>query len=498
MLNKNKFKGIIAGTSAAVMLFSNVAFAKISEEKVTTVYNNIKIVVDGQKIIPRDVNGNVVDPFIIDGTTYLPVRALANALGKNVDWDASSNTVIIAGDVLSSSNNTDSVTKDSSDPVYVEATAFYNDIKINVNGTLVTPKDVNGNIVEPFIIDGTTYLPVRALANALGENVDWDGSTNTVIIGEKVEAPKYFKADSAILKSFADKTLATVDDTQIKGAYYNIYITANCNDPSFKMICDNYAVDKTLQTMTIDSIPVAKVLTDYITESFQSGFAIYNYAEKNGFTQREDIKEAINSVLNDYRKQFETEAEYAEFLNDNGITAADYENFIRIITVHSLFVDDLYERYANVPYSAEEYKQICQEKFVTAKHILVQDEKTAKAVIAKLDDGANFDELAMEYNLDPGYTTEGYTFTYDQMVPEFEKAAFNLQENAYTKTPVKSAYGYHVILRLPITDSWIEANHRTISTALAGYETNKVINSITSSSKFALTSDYQSYVTTIK
>lgn len=74
----------------------------------------------------------------------------------------------------------------------------YNDIKISLNGSLVTPKDADGNIIEPFTIDGTTYLPVRAVGNALGLTVGWDQSTKTVIltndgtsqIGASAPAPK--------------------------------------------------------------------------------------------------------------------------------------------------------------------------------------------------------------------------------------------------------------------------------------------------------------------
>lgn len=60
------------------------------------------------------------------------------------------------------------------------ATLVYNDIKISLNGNSVTLKDANGNPMEPFSIDGTTYLPVRAVGNALGVGVNWNGSTNTV------------------------------------------------------------------------------------------------------------------------------------------------------------------------------------------------------------------------------------------------------------------------------------------------------------------------------
>ena len=39
-------------------------------------------------------------------------------------------------------------------------TAYYRDIKLNINGQTVVPKDVSGNVVDPFIVDGITYLPV--------------------------------------------------------------------------------------------------------------------------------------------------------------------------------------------------------------------------------------------------------------------------------------------------------------------------------------------------
>lgn len=65
-----------------------------------------------------------------------------------------------------------------------DATLTFRDIKIAVNGQTITPVDENGEIVEPFIIDGTTYLPVRAVADALGMEVDWDDETSTVTLGK--------------------------------------------------------------------------------------------------------------------------------------------------------------------------------------------------------------------------------------------------------------------------------------------------------------------------
>ncbi len=68
--------------------------------------------------------------------------------------------------------------------------AVYSDIKLVINGEETTALDANGNPVDPFIVDGTTYLPVRGVAEALGEDVSWDGETKTVSIGSEI-TPKY-------------------------------------------------------------------------------------------------------------------------------------------------------------------------------------------------------------------------------------------------------------------------------------------------------------------
>lgn len=68
--------------------------------------------------------------------------------------------------------------------VYRTITVQYSGIKLVVDGVEVTPKDANGTTVEPFIYNGTTYLPVRAVGNAIGKQVTWDGGSQTVYLGE--------------------------------------------------------------------------------------------------------------------------------------------------------------------------------------------------------------------------------------------------------------------------------------------------------------------------
>ncbi|CAH1190505.1 MULTISPECIES: stalk domain-containing protein [Paenibacillus] len=96
-MKNNTFKGIIIGASATLLLTSGIAYAADYpfSKKLTAVYNNIKVIVDGVAITPKDANGNTIEPFIVDGTTYLPIRGISSALGKDVSWDRTTATVSI-------------------------------------------------------------------------------------------------------------------------------------------------------------------------------------------------------------------------------------------------------------------------------------------------------------------------------------------------------------------------------------------------------------------
>ena len=85
---------------------------------------------------------------------------------------------------------------------------------------------------------------------------------------------------------------------------------------------------------------------------------------------------------------------------------------------------------------------------VEARHILVKTQAQAEQIITELNHGANFAKLAEKDSIDPGAANGGELgwFTQDQMVPAFANAAFALKVGQYTKTPVQSQFGWHVIL----------------------------------------------------
>lgn len=95
-----KCRSFLLGFLTAVLLLCLALPALASGGTVTwdSVFVGAKIVIDGETLEPKDVNGKTVDAVIYKGTTYLPVRAVATALGLSVDWEQSTRTVYLSTD----------------------------------------------------------------------------------------------------------------------------------------------------------------------------------------------------------------------------------------------------------------------------------------------------------------------------------------------------------------------------------------------------------------
>jgi len=83
---------------------------------------------------------------------------------------------------------------------------------------------------------------------------------------------------------------------------------------------------------------------------------------------------------------------------------------------------------------------------VKASHILVDNEEKAKEILADLNNGMSFEEAATSFSSCPSKEAGGDLgeFTRGQMVPEFDEAAFGMEEGAISE-PVKTQFGYHII-----------------------------------------------------
>lgn len=169
------------------------------------------------------------------------------------------------------------------------------------------------------------------------------------------------------------------------------------------------------------------------------------------------------------QNQLETlKAQYADKWEDT-LESAGYDSekdLLKEITL-SYQRNKAVEDYVEEIITDEEIKNYYNENTVgdiSAKHILISvktddseegltdEEAKAKAedLIKKLDEGADFATLAKENSDDTGSAQNGGDLGYfnkGEMVEEFEKAAYDLKVNKYTKEPVKTTYGYHIILK---------------------------------------------------
>jgi len=143
-------------------------------------------------------------------------------------------------------------------------------------------------------------------------------------------------------------------------------------------------------------------------------------AEKAGVAQTADYKTQMEMA----RQSLMIRALFADYLKKNPVTEesakAEYEKF-------------------KAAGSGTEYK---------ARHILVETEDQAKALIAKLKLGAKFEDLAKTESKDPGSAANGGDLDWangNSYVPEFTAALAKLKKGEMTDTPVKSQFGYHII-----------------------------------------------------
>lgn len=99
-------------------------------------------------------------------------------------------------------------------------------------------------------------------------------------------------------------------------------------------------------------------------------------------------------------------------------------------------------------YYNENSEQFTKGETVNASHILVESEEQAYEILASINGGATtFEDAAREYSSCPSKENGGSLgdFERGQMVPEFDKAVFEMQVGEITKTPVKTQFGYHLI-----------------------------------------------------
>lgn len=307
--------------------------------------------------------------------------------------------------------------------------AELNTVNITVDGVKVEGENI--------LYNDRTYVPLRQIAEMLGKDVAWDEATNTADIADSHK------------KAFDGETVGKVGDTEIKKGELDMYVSLAkaqnqeiSDEDALKQAKENIAYDEAL-------IALAKENGIEAGEEFEASYKNY-----------------IKSMNEQYGAQGGASDSFSQLLNALGYSDESYKRVQEISYIKSKLIQKNSALYAPKGDEIAEYYAANKEQFkydgIKAKHILFSTvkadgsdmseseikkvENKAYEVYNKIKNGGDFDALMNQYSEDPGLSQnpDGYTFTKGDMVKEFEDAAYNLDVGKVS-TPVKSAYGYHII-----------------------------------------------------
>jgi len=163
---------------------------------------------------------------------------------------------------------------------------------------------------------------------------------------------------------------------------------------------------------------------------------------------------ALQQVIN--TRLIQNKAEDADLENDPEVQQQldmAQQQIIRNVYIQRKVDEQITEDKLQKEYK-EYLKELPEVEERKARHILVESEEKAKELISQLEEGAKFGDLARENSVGPTASEGGELgwFAKEDMVPEFADVAFNMDKGKYTKAPVQTQFGWHVILIEDIRD----------------------------------------------
>ncbi len=192
---------------------------------------------------------------------------------------------------------------------------------------------------------------------------------------------------------------------------------------------------------------VAKVGDGVVTEA-DIAFAAQDFSGQLQRVPPAQWKKVLTDVVVDMKVM--AEAATAEGIADD----PDFKRQVSFLTMRALrnayFVKEVEDKITEADVKAAYDKQFADfegEIEVQARHILLKTKEEAEAVIKELDSGADFAELAKEKSTGPSGPAGGDLgyFTKGRMVKPFDDAVFAMETGDYTKEPVETQFGWHVI-----------------------------------------------------
>lgn len=190
---------------------------------------------------------------------------------------------------------------------------------------------------------------------------------------------------------------------------------------------------------TVNGKPIGKGVLELLAAE------IKKQAKGANIPQEKLIQELINRELllqEAIRNKLDQQPDVAnrlEFAKGAVLFQAAVQEFLKNTPVTEAEAKDEYDRRISVVRTIQ-YK---------ARHILLKSEEEANGIIKQLQNGGNFEKLAKQHSTGPTASKGGDLGWFDpkQMVPPFSQAVVEMQNGEFSKVPVKTQFGWHVILR---------------------------------------------------
>ncbi len=239
-------------------------------------------------------------------------------------------------------------------------------------------------------------------------------------------------------------TLGMQRGTGIAATVNGEVIYASQLDREIAAIARQYQIDLKSEQGLKQKAEITRVILDQMIEQR----LILQQASRQGVPATDA---QIDKALADIKANFPSEQEFNFALEQRGLTLADLRDRLRT----NLTVQNLQAKVSNPTVSDAEIQKYYQEhraeydqpEQIHVRHILVDSEAKARLVLARLNRGEKFADIARAVSTDSGSKEQGGDLGWirrGQLVPEFEKAAFALEPGQLSSV-VKTQYGYHII-----------------------------------------------------
>ena len=438
-------KRIISLLIAVVLVFSMVPAMAQSQP--------IKVMIDGRYI---DFD---VQPQLINDRTMVPVRAIFEALGANVDWDDATWTVI-------------------SDKGDTKVTLAINDNILYKNGVGIELD------VPAQLVDSRTLVPVRAISEAYGCWVDWNNELNTVIIVSNLNTAE----------------VMNVGGQSVSAGYFN-YCLYNMELIFAQSL--GMSVEQVEQSWYsgLGDVSVGKYITDMTTENISMIKAGKSNAKQKKISLTDEELKKIEDSVAALKADVGGDDVFKTVIELIGTTENDIKEYLTDIAL----MDKLYVKYSEeLGMDEKQIKAYLDKNYIQAQHVLISTEgltdkekaekrKLAEQVYEFARQGRDFEQLVEEYGEDPGMemSPEGYLFTKGEMVKEFEDIAFNLKVGKISGV-VETAYGYHIIKR--VENKYNKEIFEQVKAMLVEDSVDGIFNSLKDGVRIHINSGYVSNV----